>query len=1388
MRKKTFFAGIYVLTIFIGATGPGFAQQVRYGAGSWNAESLGNHRAVLSVPQKADAVRAHIEWRRRDTEPEKKNIIVIEAATSKKITNVLRVNVNRSYGDIVFQAESPGTYYVYYLPYTSQGRNYPKVAYQPPEDTADAVWKAAVESVLRSGAQLPWADLVEIQSIDEFNSFYPMEVIATPEEVGRLVASHANRAFLLFPEDRSNPIRMTGDLPQKWVLEEQKQEFAGDADRGEFYAFQIGLFASTADIKDIAAHFSNLRTADGSHSIPSSAMRCVNTGGVNWDGAVFKKVVPVKKGQVQALWFGVQIPEDAAPGTYRGQMTIAPVGMPAQSVNLAITVGPNLIADSGDDEPWRHSRLRWLDSQLAVDDEIVCPYTPMRVAQGTISILGRKVVLHPSGLPARIQSFFTPDVTRIEDKAKSLLAAPMELIVEDAAGRRLKWIESAAKFTKQNDGIAEWKATSISGPLKMDVSAAMEFDGFMQFKVTLSALKAVDVSDIRLEIPLVKEAVQYMMGLGLKGGYRPASYQWAWDVTKNQDGAWLGDANAGLQFSLRAENYSRPLNTNFYQSKPLNMPPSWFNGGKGGITIRESTGGTVLVSCYGGSRTLQPGKDLHFDFNLLVTPFHTLDTKSQWSVKFFHSFQPVDNVIRSGANTINVHHGNDVNPYLNYPFLHPQQMKAYIDEAHRKGLKVKIYDTIRELSNHAPELFALRSLGSEIFSEGPGDGFSWLQEHVGSNYIAAWFVPALKDAAIINSGMSRWHNYYVEGLNWLVNKMQIDGLYIDDVAFDRTTMKRVRKVLDRGRPEAIIDLHSANQYNPRDGFANSANLYLEHFPYINRLWFGEYFDPNSPADFWFVEMSGIPYGLMGEMLQDGGNKWRGMVYGMTNRMPYDSNDPSPIWKARDDFGIQTSDMIGYWSPRCPVKTDNKDVLATAYVGRGKTLVAIGSWAQSDVNVRLSIDWRALGIDPAKAILTAPEVRDFQPASRFSPNDPIPVDEAAEHARRSLDSNRFNIPALSALEIAQRKLGQKSEASKTRSEILEIDPLNHFAAAEEWIANASARSREQFTSLIRSELPHETYLELACFYARIGLAKEAIEILQLSPSHPMVDYWLAYLTELPERRQSYLEKAAQASPMLVFPFRDEDLPVLRWALSEKHDWKTLYYLALILWSKGRLEEAAGLLEECKNVPDFGPFYLARAELRRRAGQEPAIDDFRRAWELAPDQWRTWLALARRYSELHLLKEALGVLKTGFSKFPENFALGMEYARALIDTNQYQAALDDLDRLEVLPYEGASEGRVLYEKAHLLLAGENIRNKKYEEALAHIAKSRQWPEHLGVGKPYNPDERLQDVMERYCRDKLSDRTGPAINSRELTKLRADLQRTSPWKYELLSRVKG
>ncbi|HEY6952261.1 MAG TPA: glycoside hydrolase domain-containing protein, partial [Bacteroidota bacterium] len=603
--------------------------------------------------------------------------------------------------------------------------------------------------------------------------------------------------------------------------------------------------------------------------------------------------------------------------------------------------------------------------------------------------LGRTVTLSPSGFPQSIVSHFSDENTALVEKGREVLAAPVHMVVENSTGIEEQWKGGGFQFTKNTEGAMAWRSKSTAGPINVSLDATMEFDGYMDFQVTMTAKENFTVKDIRLEIPLAKDVAKYWMGMGLKGGFRPDSLSWKWDVKRNQDAFWVGDVNAGLQCSLRDENYVRPLNTNFYQSKPLNLPPSWYNAGNGGFHFDSEDTSKLILRSYSGPRKIKAGEKLHFFWSLLLTPFKLMSTDAQWSTRYYHKYENVRAIAAIGANTINVHHATEINPYLNYPFLRPKEMKAYVDSAHALGMKVKIYYTVRELSDHAPELFTLRSLGDEVLSHGPGGGFSWLQEHLDTNYIAAWFVPELKDAAVINSGVSRWHNYYVEGLNWLAENVGIDGIYIDDVAFDRTTMKRVRKVLDRNRPGALIDLHSANQFNPRDGYVNSALLYMEHFPYIDRLWFGEYFDYDSKPDYWLTEISGIPFGLMGEMLEKGGNPWRGMVYGMTNRLPW-SGDPTPIWKLWDEFGMKGTRMYGYWSEKCPVKTDNPAILATAYVKEGRSLISLASWASDTTTCSLSIDWKSLGLDTTRVIIEAPAVKNFQESRSFKLGEKISV--------------------------------------------------------------------------------------------------------------------------------------------------------------------------------------------------------------------------------------------------------------------------------------------------------------------------------------------------------------------------------------------------------------
>ncbi len=964
------------------------AQDIPYQTGSWESERYGNHRAVVRVERKAEAVVAVIPWRRRDVGPENKAVLVVDASSGLRVRNVRPAFITREKGEIVFQpATVPGEYWIYYLPYRPAGRaNYPQSEYLPPETTADPEWLARVER-----KSWPVVRPSSIQAIDEFNSFWPMEVIATAAETAALAAAQATAPFLVFPEDRRFSIRMADDLPRRWIQAGPGKPFEGEAAPNEFYAFQAGVWAFRQELKNVSVKFSPLQRRAGGR-IPAAAFRCIQTGGTDWDGRPLQKRIDIPKNKIQALWCGVQIPADCPPGLYEGDVAVAAEGLPEQSFRLALTVAGGVLFDRGDSDPYRMTRLRWLDSTLAADNEIVKPFTPLEVNGRTMACLGREVTLGENGLPARIRSFFSPENTRLVSSGRDVLAGSMRFVVETGSEKTALPVQTSGPIALSGPGEAVWEWTGGSEAIRMNGTGRMEMDGFLDFRVTVAALTETDLKDFVLEVPVCEDAARYMMGLGKTGGLRPEHFEWKWDRTKNQDALWLGDVNAGFQIGLRGENYSRPLNTNFYLSKPLNLPPTWDNGGRGGVMVKPAESGIVLLRASSGALKLEPGKRYEFNFTLLLTPFKRIATEAQWATRFFHAYKPIDEAVAAGANTLNIHHANEINPYINYPFLRVPQMKAYLDEAHRRGLRVKIYDTIRELSNRAPELFALKSLGTEIFSAGPGGGYSWLREHLDGSYIAAWFVPGLKDAAVINSGMSRWHNYYIEGLNWVAENVGIDGLYLDDVAFDRTTMKRVRKVLDRNRPAALIDLHSANQFNPRDGFASSANLYLEHFPYLDRLWFGEYFDyEGMPADYWLVEISGIPFGLMGEMLEGGGNPWRGMVFGMTNRLPWSGRSPEGIWKVWDEFGMAGSDMTGYWVKNNPVKTNHPDVPATVYRKKGKALIAAASWAKGPVLAELAIDWKALGLDPDKVRIRAPYIPGIQLEATFLPGERIPFE-------------------------------------------------------------------------------------------------------------------------------------------------------------------------------------------------------------------------------------------------------------------------------------------------------------------------------------------------------------------------------------------------------------
>jgi len=954
---------------------------VKYGIGTWVEKGHGNHRALVHVSQKVDAVLAHIEWRRRDKDPQKKDILVFDSTTGQQITNRKVANITRESGDIVFQpVTAPGNYEIYYLPYNPGTGNFDDAGtYFPPTDTADKAWLSSNGlNTSKLPGTLPKADLIEIQARNEFNRFDPMEVIATDKETKALLAKYSTRPYILFPEDRLHPIKMPDNLPLRWIKNGPSDKLSGEAQPGEYYPYQIGVFASKKAVKNVSVTFTALKTANGK-IIPTSSMTCFNLGGTDWLGRPMKKRFDVGAGLVRALWIGLQVPDNAS-GVYKGQVTVKPEGEKSCTVKVQLTVAGDKIVNSGDDDLWRLSRLRWLNSTAGLDEDVIPPYTPIQLKGNIASVIGRQIVFAPNGLPGSITS-----------NGREILAKPIQMDIETTSGMVIWRTGKPARVLKLKPDVMERVSTLTSDGFGYSVRSKTESDGVIDFRVTLTAKSAQNIRDIGLRVPIRSDVAPYMMGMSKRGGYRPASWSWSWDKNRTDNMVWIGDVDAGVQIKL---SHDQDIWSGDF--KEVGLPRAWDNNGKGGCVIGEDDD-TVMVRAFTGDRQMKKGESLQFRFRLMVTPFKPIDVR-HWNWRY--------GSWAVGGNIIHVHHATDQNPYINYPFITADLMRDYVKVCKAGNAGVNVYYGVGNLSNHVAEMWPLRSLGNEVFSTGEGmiywdnkavmnksgGGYPWLMEHLVAGYVPAWRQPlpdGETDAAVFMQGLSRWHNYYVEGMRYYMNYTGVSGLYLDGIGYDREIMRRIAKVMYRVNPNSRLNYHGGNNYDWLDSRISTMNQTMEHLPYLSNLWFGEFFDYGRDPDYWLIEMSGLPFGITNEMLNyvDGGNQWRGMVYGMTGRM---NASVSAMWKFWDEFGIQDANWLGYWNKKCPVKTDTKDIMATAYVKKDKTLISIGSWLKTDAKIKLTIDWKAIGIDPTKARLVAPAIENFQEATTFAPTDEIPV--------------------------------------------------------------------------------------------------------------------------------------------------------------------------------------------------------------------------------------------------------------------------------------------------------------------------------------------------------------------------------------------------------------
>jgi tetratricopeptide (TPR) repeat protein len=362
-----------------------------------------------------------------------------------------------------------------------------------------------------------------------------------------------------------------------------------------------------------------------------------------------------------------------------------------------------------------------------------------------------------------------------------------------------------------------------------------------------------------------------------------------------------------------------------------------------------------------------------------------------------------------------------------------------------------------------------------------------------------------------------------------------------------------------------------------------------------------------------------------------------------------------------------------------------------------------------------------------------------------------LERAEEYLKRSLEYDVNNVHTCQLLATVYRLRKQPVKARETLAKILEIDPLNHLARFEQYLLEPGPAALGRFRSMIRNELPHETYLEIASYYVNLRQDGDALRVLEAAPEHATVRYWQAYLLrqKSPAESRQFLDKASALSPYLVFPFREESIPVFQWAAAARPgDWRPPYYLGLIYWGMQRGADAGKMFEACADRPDYAPAYISRAFLEKDSEPAKAQADYEKAFSLDRKDWRTWYHLANFYTEKGTHDKALSLAVQASQQFPGEDAIKVLAARAYLNNRRYEDCNSVLAKATILPFEGQSDIHNLFVQCLVSQAMVDMKGGRYDQAIGQLEHSREYPERLGTGTPSDPDYRVQDYLSMFC----------------------------------------
>ena len=351
--------------------------------------------------------------------------------------------------------------------------------------------------------------------------------------------------------------------------------------------------------------------------------------------------------------------------------------------------------------------------------------------------------------------------------------------------------------------------------------------------------------------------------------------------------------------------------------------------------------------------------------------------------------------------------------------------------------------------------------------------------------------------------------------------------------------------------------------------------------------------------------------------------------------------------------------------------------------------------------------------------------------------------AEQLLRQACRENPNDLKARVAHSAVERHIGEKDVALQGIDTVLADHPIHRFALFEKAIQGG----KDELALLYDDP---QCYLETACDYLELNLQGDAVAVLERfqqrprATKHPMVDFYLGYLADRagqPERAGQYY-RAGVAMPIAgVFPFRNEELAVLRTGLRYlPGQWKLHALLGILLAAKDQSVAAREeLAAAVKSSPDDATVYRVLGDVawRELNDLDQALAAYEKAVTLDPSDVGHCVALDTLYAARgqHALRPRL------FSAAPPavraDHRVALREATYHVDIGRFDQGLTILCNHKFHVWEGKSEGQELFIRALNERADEHMKAGRYAQAIDDLHQAMEYPENLGAGKPAAPD---------------------------------------------------